>query len=60
MAELKPCPFCGGEAKIVTYRNEYSRINPTLVGCSVCKTQTALYDKRKEAIKAWNRRADNE
>lgn len=53
--KLKPCPFCGGEAKIV--REEYLYI----VRCTKCPCDMGRqwYTRKKEAIKAWNRRADN-
>ena len=54
--ELKPCPFCGGEAYVMTWREERQRINPTIVRCASCEVQTNLYDRKKEAIAAWNRR----
>ncbi len=57
MAELKPCPFCGGEAKIFTHRNERERTNPTVVKCQVCGVKTAIHDRYGLAIEAWNRRA---
>lgn len=50
MEELKPCPFCGGEAKIFT---------PTIstyIMCKECKASTNLYSQSEEAIEAWNRR----
>ena len=52
MEELKPCPFCGGEAKIFT---------PTIstyIMCKECKASTNLYSQSEEAIEAWNRRAN--
>lgn len=66
MAELKPCPFCGGKAEI------HVRGNIVRVECTVCQasmgTATECYDTskkcwytffvdRKDASKAWNRRA---
>jgi Lar family restriction alleviation protein len=62
MAELKPCPFCGGEAKLLTENfGEY-----VWAKCEVCGVQTSRYyvravvdgkDGEKRAIEAWNRRA---
>ena len=56
MNELKPCPFCGGEAILGTWRDEYRRLNPSAVHCSVCHVETRIYERKKEAIEAWNRR----
>ena len=60
MAELKPCPFCGGKAKYV-----YA-MPCNAVKCTKCKmfgkTIVDRYeqqDGKAEAIKAWNRRAES-
>lgn len=72
MAELKPCPFCGGEAE---YKRTVIKTNRTwcdavFVRCAVCdaRTNRVLFDGRKhpngeeyiEAEQAWNRRAEDE
>ena len=55
MAELKPCPFCGGVAEISLLFGRYG------VACSSC--QGAIipcpYQSKEEAIEAWNRRAED-
>lgn len=55
MIELKPCPFCGGEA------GEYL-VAPLMIGIE-CKNEKCLiqpmtpaWKRRAEATKAWNRR----
>ena len=60
MAELKPCPFCGGKASYV-YSEPYNAVK-----CRKCKTwgKTVVdryeqQDGKAKAIKAWNRRAAN-
>ena len=55
MAELKPCPFCGGEAK---YMNITEGIFISrFVTCTKCGIETKRnYFRRGEAIKAWNTR----
>ena len=55
MAELKPCPFCGGtNLTMVSCEGEY------YAGCFTCHTCGPGGTSREEAIEAWNRRANNE
>ena len=57
MAELKKCPFCGGEATVKRHHNRYS--DWWLVSCSKCGiSQTGnAHEFSFEAIEAWNNRA---
>ena len=59
MTELKPCPFCGGEAIIVNEairENVYgSTIKGTAIGCRNCECHM-FYRNRELAIEAWNKR----
>ena len=63
MAELKPCPFCGGDGGMTT--NVQSKI--VFASCWDCgargravRWEDRLTDEKiTEAIEAWNRRADN-
>ena len=60
MAELKPCPFCGGEAVIrVNMGNVY--ISPIHKKGCIIKPNTWLQSSLpiKKQIEAWNRRAEN-
>ena len=60
MSELKPCPFCGGEALLreryvagIANRKHYRR------ECRHCKATFAdWYRSIKKADEAWNRRTD--
>jgi hypothetical protein len=61
MAELKPCPFGGGKARLV-YSMPYNAVQ-----CTKCKvfgkTIVDFYEQRdgqKDAIEAWNRRCTDE
>lgn len=53
MTELKPCPFCGGKNIRLTCWGLYR------CWCVDCLSQTADCISEKEAIEAWNRRADD-
>lgn len=64
---LKPCPFCGGEAK---FRNEcHNDLLIACVKCTDCLASTyansnsyhgrTLDELEEMVIKAWNRRANN-
>lgn len=65
MSELKPCPFCGGEAELKHIHAEYANA-PTLDQwnimhrCDIVKNVFLGSDFGKEqVIKAWNRRAND-
>lgn len=63
MAELKPCPFCGGKAMVESFAvRKGFEANIVCTDCLV-NMPTITYDTEEEAIaaveKAWNRRADN-
>lgn len=52
MSELKPCPFCGGKARVMQY-GELEHL-PTCNACD-CILDYCFYSE-EEAIAAWNRR----
>ena len=52
MAELKPCPFCGGEA-----RRYAGHIDFHGVVCKKCGAKVYGYGNQASATRAWNRRA---
>lgn len=49
MADLKPCPFCGGEAKMMYACGEY------FIGCENKCPQ--MHSGEEQTIEAWNRRS---
>lgn len=61
MAKLKPCPFCGGKARLLVS-------NGVRVLCTKCGATTRiLVDSErvetsavKDVIKTWNRRKNND
>ena len=73
MAELLPCPFCGGEADTYDYEAERNIYDPiTLgyvdtetytkygVGCTVCGAMVAEQMSIEKAINLWNTRTPKE
>lgn len=60
MDELKPCPFCGGEAEIYEYDpcGQCDFHEPYTVQCKAeCCFLGKDFANREDAAKAWNRRA---
>lgn len=61
MSALKPCPFCGGEAKDASHESCDCCGKPFngTVTCLNCEGEVSHYDTAEAAAAAWNRRADN-
>ena len=62
MSKLKPCRYCGGEAKLE--KRELSRdrsFGGYIYGvtCSSCGAQVATNGSEEQAVDYWNRRADS-
>lgn len=57
MAELKPCPFCGGEVEL--FENNNAFLGRWYIFCPKCGIETGLYIKPEYIVEKWNRRADN-
>lgn len=51
---LKPCPFCGGEARTVSGNSVGATLY--IVECKKCFATTVSKLKEDEAISEWNRR----
>lgn len=54
MNELKPCPFCSGEAEVL----ESGHSATFYCWCDSCETRGNYYNTEAEAIEAWNSRAE--
>ena len=50
--ELKPCPFCGGKAKLVGHE----RFHEYYVYCNNCMAASWDYETSEEAANAWDNR----
>lgn len=66
MTELKPCPFCGGEAKVTAYKTyiaSFTIAKKYYVCCSKNFNHSRQEDplgflSSEEAVEAWNRRTE--
>lgn len=57
MTKLKRCPFCGGEARLVTRRQEGTSIEPKhFIMCERCRCMTNESWILKVVINKWNTR----
>ena len=56
MAELKPCPFCGGSASVLKVDNTWYEVRCDNCPCNVGRL---WFYTRKDATKAWNRRGED-
>lgn len=57
MAELKRCPFCGGEAILETVDGNSPK--ECYIYCPECDFESGVYSEPKFIVEKWNRRADN-
>lgn len=55
MMELKPCPFCGGEAELCD-NGYFVDVSCKHIQCRGF-ADTLRYKCEEEAVEAWNRRA---
>lgn len=62
MERLKPCPFCGGEAKIAEkdFVKNFVRYSLWTAVCQKCGMQTRLKFSDEDAAIAWNRRVNED
>ena len=56
MAELLPCPFCGGEATL----NRDNAIGRYFAFCMKCKVRQENRLSREDSVNAWNTRTPKE
>ena len=59
MDELKPCPFCGGRAKIYRqFKNDVEIGSKVICIDCLATMYSAEANSAEENIEAWNRRAE--
>lgn len=58
MTDLKPCPFCGGDAWLYDYEAKYGDLPPKSRApqCKSCGASLGYLTTPAKAIAAWNRR----
>lgn len=60
MAELKCCPFCGGEAEFITRNACMDEMYSVRCKEKDCRGRSVRFKRAKHAaIQEWNRRANN-
>ena len=63
MPDLKPCPFCGGEALL---SHDYEGMGASYVRCKKCGLESIRFIRAFDtasddrAVEYWNRRTDND
>lgn len=61
MDNLKPCPFCGAEAIMLTFATSFEKVPRFRVACSACWCKEEWNNfKPEEAAEKWNRRKQND
>ncbi len=60
---LKPCPFCGGEAELITIGNDFTKKRSAGIECGRCRTKQVVGAIRKSLswceetiVERWNKR----
>ncbi len=57
MSELKPCPFCGGDAMLLAFEPSAGSAPPYWMGnCITCDADGPARHDKDKAAEAWNRR----
>lgn len=59
MAELKPCPFCGGKPFVSVRIPHFGERLALVVVCKDCNARSNQKAKEEDVIEAWNRRAED-
>lgn len=67
MAELLPCPFCGGKAKAISFIDHSTVMPACKILCCDCGANSVVFVAedhsfayQEQAIEAWNKRTESE
>ena len=52
--DLKPCPFCGGEVKMIRFCDAYELTY--MIECKKCRATSNMLDTQQEFADVWNTR----
>ena len=58
--ELKPCPFCGGDAEVASFKLGIFGHAYYYVRCTMCGATSKVQVTARKAERSWNRRAGDE
>ena len=58
--ELKNCPYCGDTYIKIYHSRAGYQVGCNTVNCIACRGYARAYNTEKEAVEAWNRRANDE
>lgn len=56
--DLKPCPFCGGQGKVMIPTGRY--LTFYVVMCEECRCRTKEFPDKEMAVEVWDRRSGGE
>jgi len=59
--KLKPCPFCGRKAKAYAFYRDDEKVWYIACSSKTCDVKPhtiTVFEKRKSAVAAWNKRAE--
>lgn len=56
MEQLKPCPFCGGNADLYSITIGFNEERVFYIQCDKCLSRSGKWGKKENAIDMWNRR----
>jgi Lar family restriction alleviation protein len=66
LGELFPCPFCGGEPRLIYKGNDHTKSRSVTIKCSCCRIERTDSAMRHDfnwlenvAIEHWNTRTPN-